>query len=227
MTEPTPTAEWTWKRDEGGMVLLYENDQWRAIASRYLADGQAQAICDVLTGCNHVQSDEGTPTAREQAYYDQQAMGGYIDGLQSALDDMRERAEKAEAENKRLREMVEGRFDGYDQDGEPVLPRGWVPVDGGRLDELEAAEAELEGFAEVLSEVAKVYDDLTRGFVSKPTTRAADVVAQHDEHCRFKADRDAHQARYIELLEAALMTVGPLNDILALRAVINRHKETE
>lgn len=42
------------------------------------------------------------------------------------------------AENRVLR----GPMDAYNEDGESLLPRGWVPVDGGRLDELEQAEAE-------------------------------------------------------------------------------------
>lgn len=44
------------------------------------------------------------------------------------------------AENATLRSPM----DRCDEEGEPVPPRGWVPVDGGRLDELEAAEAEVE-----------------------------------------------------------------------------------
>ena len=37
---------------------------------------------------------------------------------------------------------------------------------------------------DLLAEVSKVYDHVTRGRLSKPHYMAADVIAAHDEHCR-------------------------------------------
>lgn len=58
---------------------------------------------------------------------------------QAEIVRLREENQRLREENQRLRDAVEGRWfpDAYDQDGEPVLPRGWTIIDGGRLDELE------------------------------------------------------------------------------------------
>ena len=53
--------------------------------------------------------------------------------------EQRERAELAEQENKQLREAIEGKWAKYGPEGFIVEP-GWMLIDGGRYDELEAAE---------------------------------------------------------------------------------------
>ena len=57
-------------------------------------------------------------------------------------------------ERDRLREAIEGKWDAYDEDGEPLLPRGWALVDGGRLDELEASEQEADRLRAVVRQAA-------------------------------------------------------------------------
>lgn len=78
---------------------------------------------------------------------------GYITITRADLAELLARArrtETAEAENAILR----GKVDAYTEDGEPVMPRGWTPVDGGRLDELEAAERIAATYREALEEIA-------------------------------------------------------------------------
>jgi hypothetical protein len=60
---------------------------------------------------------------------------GFLRRIRSLVGRVRE----LEAENEVLRNPV----DRYTENGEPVIRRGWTPVDGGRLDELEAENASL------------------------------------------------------------------------------------
>ena len=78
---------------------------------------------------------------------------------------MTERAEAAERERDELREAIEGKWAKYGPDGFIVEP-GWMLIDGGRYDELEAAERELA-------------DALADGFGWKP--RAEDAERERDQ----------------------------------------------
>src|SRR5205814_1780638 len=66
-----------------------------------------------------------------------------IDGGMCSICEAREQqVARLEAENTLLRSS----HDRYTEDGEPFLPRGWVPIDGGRYNELEAAEQQVEDY---------------------------------------------------------------------------------
>ena len=62
------------------------------------------------------------------------------------------RTQQAETERAEIRSVIEGSWspDRYDEYGEPVYPRGWTLIDGGRYDELEAAETELNAVLSAL-----------------------------------------------------------------------------
>lgn len=54
-------------------------------------------------------------------------------------------------------ETLRGPHDAYQENGEPLLPRGWVPVDGGYLDELEAAAIERDALRAALTDIVVMH----------------------------------------------------------------------
>ena len=92
-------------------------------------------------------SDE-LDTASVREWLEVAAGPGSWDQVVNVASDLCIEVEALRAERDALRGMVEGQFDVWSEDGTPVLPRGWVPVDGGRLDELETSEAERNSLLE-------------------------------------------------------------------------------
>lgn len=87
-----PKPRWQWKRD--GSLLRFGTDvNWLGVFNRgdRITREQAQAMCDVLNGCQHVTSDEGTSycVVAEQACQER-------DELRRMLDE--ESMERADAE---------------------------------------------------------------------------------------------------------------------------------
>lgn len=65
-----------------------------------------------------------------------------------------------------------------------------------------ALEAERDASDAIAREVSKVYDHLTSGAVSYSHTLASAVIAEHDERCYFRAERDAALAEARTLRDA-------------------------
>ena len=71
-----------------------------------------------------------------------------------------------------------------------------IDSQGRRIEGLERqVEAEISDMVMVAGEVSKVYDELTRGRISKPNTVASAVISEHDETCYFKEERDEARAK--------------------------------
>jgi hypothetical protein len=92
------------------------------------------------------------------------------------------------AENQALAEAMAAFDAAVLEDGDhevrAVFAEFWEPIvrPGGRWD-LAQVMRELHDYSGLLDQVRLVYDEITRGRISKPNTLAADVLGVHEEVC--------------------------------------------
>lgn len=98
---------------------------------------------------------------RELERWDKAGLGA-LGGVSRDIKTLIKRVKEAEREAEKLRRenntIRQASVDAYTEAGEPVFPRGWTPIDGGRLAELEDAEARLRVAEEVLRVVRVTVD---------------------------------------------------------------------
>jgi hypothetical protein len=77
--------------------------------------------------------------------------------------------------------------------------RFWEPiVRPGDEWNLEQIKLELSDYRVIITEVSRVYDDLTHGRISKPNTAAEAVIAVHDGVCDNGANYDVIEHNQVE-----------------------------